>query len=143
VSLDPVFVDTWGWIALGHRRDSRHAEVKKFFEELRQQRVAIFTSDYVFDEVITLLFRREHCLEAIRFMEGLLAAASIGHLIVERITSDRFTATWRLRNQLQDKPRISFTDLTSMVIMRELNITCVLTEDDHFCQVGMGFQKVP
>lgn len=30
------------------------------------------------------------------------------------------------------------TDLTSMVVMKEPRIKDVLTEDDHFIQVGMG-----
>jgi predicted nucleic acid-binding protein len=38
---------------------------------------------------------------------------------------------------------ISFTDLTSMVVMKELGIMSILTDDDHFVHVGMGFQKVP
>jgi predicted nucleic acid-binding protein len=42
-----------------------------------------------------------------------------------------------------DKPLISFTDLSSMVVMKELGISLVLTRDDHFNQVGMGFIKVP
>ncbi len=36
-----------------------------------------------------------------------------------------------------------FTDLTTMVVMTELQITDILTEDDLFTQVGMGFQKMP
>lgn len=141
--LEPIFVDTWGWLALGHRQDPRHLEVKRLYQELRDQRVSIYTSDYVLDEAITLLFRREVFSEAVRFVEGLFAAGTLGHLIVERVTSDRFSAAWRLRKQFQDKPRISFTDLTSMVIMQERGISQVLTEDEHFVQVGMGFSKVP
>jgi hypothetical protein len=30
-----------------------------------------------------------------------------------------------------------------MVIMNELGVTDILTEDDHFLHAGMGFQKVP
>jgi predicted nucleic acid-binding protein len=30
-----------------------------------------------------------------------------------------------------------------MVVMTEMQITDILTEDDHFTQVGMGFQKKP
>lgn len=80
MNVDPVFVDTWGWVALGHRCDPHHAEVKKIYRELRSYRVAIYTSDYVMDETITLLFRREPILEAIHFVEGLMAAAALGHL---------------------------------------------------------------
>ncbi len=143
MSHDPVFVDTWGWMALGHRRDPSHPEMRRFYQELRDQRVPVYTSDYVLDEIITLLFRHEVFSEAVRFAEGLFAAAGLGHVRVERVTSDRFGAAWELRKRFQDKPRISFTDLTSMVIMQERGIPLVVTEDEHFFQVGMGFSKVP
>ncbi|MCV3214470.1 hypothetical protein OGM63_13265 [Plectonema radiosum NIES-515] len=42
-----------------------------------------------------------------------------------------------------DKPLISFTDLTSMVVMQECKITTILTKDAHFTHVGMGFELVP
>jgi len=140
---EPVFVDTWGWIALGHRRDSRHTEVKRIFQELRHHRISIYTSDYVLDELITLLFRREVFYEATRFIDGIWAAADLTHVQIERVTSDCFSAAWELRKRFQDKPRISFTDLTSMIIMKERGIRQVLTGDEHFIQVGMGFSKFP
>ncbi|HED03407.1 MAG TPA: PIN domain-containing protein [Candidatus Fraserbacteria bacterium] len=62
---------------------------------------------------------------------------------VERVTADRFSAAWELRKRFQDKPLISFTDLLSMVLMKEQGIRQVLTEDEHFIQVGMGFSRVP
>jgi len=37
MSPDPVFVDTWGWMALGHRRDPSHSEIRRFYHELREQ----------------------------------------------------------------------------------------------------------
>ena len=138
-----IFVDTWGWITLGHHRDPHHLEVKGFHQELRKVGGVFYTSDYILDEVATLLFRREVFGEAVRFMEGVFEGAQQGQLTIERITSDRFAAAWRLRKHLQDKPRISFTDLTSMVLMQELGLTEILTEDEHFLQVGMGFQKMP
>lgn len=140
---EAIFVDTWGWMALGHRQDPRHPEVKRLYQELRHQRGSLYTSDYVLDETITLVFRREVRAEAVRFVEGLFAAGTLGHLRVERVTSDRFSAAWQLRKRFQDKPGISFTDLTSMVIMQERGISQVLTEDEHFVQVGMGFSRVP
>jgi predicted nucleic acid-binding protein len=50
---------------------------------------------------------------------------------------------WALRKQLDDKPNVSFTDLTSMVIMQERHIVQVFTADAHFTQVGLGFSLVP
>ena len=48
-----------------------------------------------------------------------------------------------LRLKYLDKPQISFTDLTSMLIMQEFDIYRILTEDAHFTQVGLGFQLEP
>lgn len=143
MGLESVFVDSWGWIALGHRRDSRHDEVKLFYQELCDRGVGIYTSDYILDEVITLLFRRENFSEALQFLEGIFQSATIGNLIIERITSKLFSHAWAFRKKFQDKPLISFTDFTSMAIMQEHGIKRVLTEDEHFSHVGMGFLLVP
>ncbi|MCD6468886.1 MAG: type II toxin-antitoxin system VapC family toxin [Thermoplasmata archaeon] len=141
--LEAVFIDTWGWLALGHRRDARHREVRAFYQALQEEGALCYTTDYVLDETITLLFRREVFKEVVRFIEGIFQATKEQRLTVERITSERFSSAWRLRKRFQDKPKISFTDLTSMVIMKEKGIKSILTEDEHFLQVGMGFQKVP
>ncbi|TLD40543.1 MAG: hypothetical protein JETT_3180 [Candidatus Jettenia ecosi] len=39
-----------------------------------------------------------------------------------------------------DKPFISFTDLTTVVIMQESGIRQILIQDEHFIHVGMGFE---
>ena len=103
----------------------------------------MYTTDYVLDEVMTLIFRRESFVEAANFMEGIFQASQEGRLVIERVTSERFTAAWELRKHFHDKPNISFTDLTSMVIMRDRDIKKVLTDDDHFSHVGRDLQKIP
>lgn len=86
----PVFVDSWGWVALGHRRDSRHLEIKERFQRLRASQGRIYTTDYVLDEVITILFKRDLFEEGARYIEGILESAGQGNLVIERITSARF-----------------------------------------------------
>ncbi|HOI39018.1 MAG TPA: hypothetical protein PLF11_16790 [Bacillota bacterium] len=93
------YASTWGWIALGRRKDPRHAEAAEYYRAL----------------------------------------SSTG----ERISPERFAAAWDLHVRLMDKARISFTDLTSMIIMRECGVSHVLSEDRHFAQVGFGFQSAP
>ncbi len=58
------------------------------------------------------------------------------------MTTERFQLAYELRKKLHDKPYISFTDLTSMIIMEQLKIQYILTQDDHFLQCGMGFLKI-
>jgi len=142
-SPQPIFVDTWGWLAYGHRRDAHHTKVKELVEACLSHHTPVHTSDYVLDELITLLFRRESYEEAVRFLDGLLADSTRGALQIQRLTTERFQAALELRKRFSDKPDISFTDLTTMVIMRELQITAVVTEDNHFRHVGMGFQRLP
>lgn len=94
-----TFVDTWGWVALGHHRDPRHQEVKRFYQELRKAGGEFYTSNYVLDEVATLLFRRDVFREAVKFIEGIFESVQQGQLTIERITSERFAAAWKLRNR--------------------------------------------
>ncbi len=140
---EPAFIDTWGWIALGRRKDPRHAEAAEYYTALSRTGERIYTSDYVLDEAITLIFRRESFAEATRFINAIIEAASSGQIIIERVTPERFAAAWDLRVRLTDKARISFTDLTSMIIMREFGVSRVLSEDRHFTQVGLGFRLAP
>jgi len=137
------FIDTWGWVALGHKKDSHHKEIIRFYREAQSRRDEVITSDYVLDELITLLFRRENSEEALAFIEGILASAAQGYIKIEKISLGQFEIAWNLRKQLKKMPLISFTDLTSMLLMQEMGIKKILTEDRHFFQMGMGFQKVP
>jgi predicted nucleic acid-binding protein len=142
-SSQPVFVDTWGWLAYGHRRDAHHRAIKALLEKWLASHTLIHTSDDVLDELITLLFRRESPDEALRFLDGLMADCARGRIQIQKLTAQRFQDALDLRKRYQDKPDISFTDFTTMAIMRELRITAVVTEDNHFVQVGLGFQKLP
>jgi predicted nucleic acid-binding protein len=66
-----------------------------------------------------------------------------GYVLVEWITPERFEKAKKLRLRYQDKTKISFTDLTSMVLMKEHSIEGIITEDEHFQHVGMSFQLKP
>lgn len=136
------FVDTWGWVALGHKRDSHHQKIVRFYREAHSRKDEIVSSDYVLDELITLLFRRENSSEALGFIEGILSSAALEFIKIKKISTNHFDQAWDLRRRFKENPFVSFTDLTSMVLMNEMGIKKILTEDRHFFQVGMGFQKI-
>ena len=138
-----LFIDTWGWLTLRDRRESRHREVNRFYRAFRRRQGIAYTSDYVLDETIALLFRRLPFPSAKASLESIQQAVAAGYLRLEQMTLERFEQAKALRDRFQDKPRISFTDLTSMVVMTEREITEILTEDDHFLQVEMGFRRMP
>jgi predicted nucleic acid-binding protein len=81
-------------------------------------------------------------LTLIRFRLGLAAANAwwqqidgSGRLRWERVENDRFERARHFFFEYRDKD-LSFTDCTSVVVMRELRLTSVITTDGHFRQVG-------
>jgi len=138
-----LFIDTWGWVALHNKQETEHGEVKAFYREYRLSGGKIYTTDYVLDETLTLVFRRLPLEQAKRSMGSINDAIGQGYLRLEWISPLRFEEAKALRLKFSDKPRISFTDLTSMVVMKELGVKSILTDDDHFVQLGFDFEKTP
>ena len=112
-----LFIDTWGWVVIYNRQEPRHAEVKAFYRKFRLQMGTIYTTDYILDETLTLLFRRLPSHLAKEIVTFLDEATRKEYLNLERITPERFETAKGLRFRFLDKPKISFTDLTSMVVM--------------------------
>ena len=138
-----LFIDTWGWINLFNRRERRHEEVARYYQNARDSRTTILTTDYVLDEVYTLLFKRIPVNSAFSAIEIISDAVDMGYIRLIWITPERFKDAQNLRLKFRDKPDISFTGLTSMVVMQEFGISDILTGDIHFTYVGMGFILKP
>jgi len=138
-----IFVDTWGWLTLRDKKEKYHTEISRFFCNVISCNCPVYTTDYVLDETFTLFFKRLSSFHAQNSADMILKAVYAGDIQLERISPDRFNTTWEFRKKFQDKPSISFTDLSSMVVMRETGIQQILTGDDHFIHVNMGFMIVP
>lgn len=143
MAVNRLFVDTWAWLVLANDHDPAFGTVSRIRASAAGQSGAWVTTDYVLDETMTRLFAVTPFAPARRFSEGIFEASRQGLLDIEHVTPERFHRAFRLRLRYHDKPRISFTDLTSFVVMRELGLQHVLTGDAHFEQVGMGFIKLP
>jgi uncharacterized protein len=142
-AVAPVFVDTWGWLTLADSREPAHAAVVSLRQKHAAARIPWLTTDYVLDETITRVFSQVPFANARRFADGIFAAHKAGALALEFITPERFAAAYRLRLKFEDKPNISFTDLTSFAVMRELKLRQAITADAHYEQVNLGFARVP
>lgn len=138
-----LFIDTWGWINIFNRQESHHKQVSRYYQEVRSKQGIILTSDYVLDEVYTLLFKRLPVTLAQNALTTISAAVESGYLNLIWISPERFESAKSLRLKFQDKPSISFTDLTSMAVMKELRIKHILTGDKHFTHVGLELELVP
>jgi len=124
-----VFVDTGAWFAYFVRRDPDHAAA---IDWTRQNRQPLVTTDYVIDELLTLLKLRESHRVAAAAGEALLQQ-NVAR--VERITESDFRAAWEVFRQYRDKGW-SFTDCTSKTIMERLGVTHAFAFDTHFEEFG-------
>lgn len=130
--MNAVFVDTGGWMSCADRADPAHVACAAARDATLEAGRILITTDFVVDETLTL----------IRFRLGLAAANAwwqqidgSARLRWERVENDRFERARNLFFQSRDKD-LSFTDCTSIVVMRELKLTTVITTDRHFHQVG-------
>ena len=135
--MNAVFVDTGGWMACADRSDPAHLPCTAARDATLEAGRILITTDFVVDETLTL----------IRFRFGLAAANTwwqqidgSARLRWERVENDRFERARNLFFQYRDKG-LSFTDCTSVAIMRELKLTTVIATDRHFRQVG--FEVLP
>ena len=142
-AIEPLFVDTWGWLVLANDRDPAFAAVAALRRNYSGRGGLWVTTDYVLDETFARLFMTTPFKHSEAFCKGIFESQRAGVLAIESVHVQRFEEAYRLRLRYRDKPRISFTDLTSFTVMRELGIRAVLTADAHFSQVGLGFHQLP
>lgn len=128
-----LFIDTSALYALINRRDKDHKKIKDFLSNFKGR---IFFTNYIFDEIITLVVGRLGHDKAVEVGKTLQVSSQIEKIWV---TSADERLAWELFIARGDKS-YSFTDCTSFIVMKRLKITQYLAFDDHFRQEG--FEEV-
>lgn len=118
--VNKILLDTWAWLALKDKKEKKHRQVVRFCEDAVKKKKKIYTTDLILVETITLLFKRMNCESALLALKDIQESIEGGYIELVRIEAKRFKAGIKLREKLMDKPDISFTDLTSMIVMEEL-----------------------
>jgi len=127
-----VFVDTAGWVAYFNKRDSNHIEALKRWKLLRKEKIILVTTDYILDEMITLLKARRNTDTALRSVEAILSSKLVR---ITRISDDIFTSTLSIFRKYEEH-QFSFTDCTSFEVMNRMRIKNVFTFDSDFKKAG-------
>jgi predicted nucleic acid-binding protein len=124
-----IFVDTGAWFALLVPEDLDHLAAESWLE--RNAR-ALITTDYVIDELLTLLRMRGEAPRAI------MAGQTLFREEVARIAwvqPEDVRRAWGYFRQYQDKSW-SFTDCVSRTVIERLGIRSAFAFDKHFRQFG-------
>lgn len=132
--MEQLFIDTSAWYAYVNQRDPDHDAVASL---LRGFTGRLLTSNYIFDEIVTLC--------RVRLGHG--AAAKVGEILQDpavtdlvRVTAGEEAAAWRLFLDRPDQS-YSFTDCTSFVLLRRLGLGQAAALDADFR--AEGFETVP
>ena len=130
-----IFLDTSYLIAVSDKRDINHERAKNIQEKL-ETLGTVFISGQVFGEIVTF-FNAE---------QGALKARHIGAKIIESDTEiinidfGLFQKSWQLFNQ---REKLSFTDCSTIAVMREYGIKNIVTFDSGFNQFKNEINVLP
>jgi predicted nucleic acid-binding protein len=135
-----LFLDTSAFVALEDLDDADHSRALEFRDKMRRGNTpfrALYTSNYVVDETLTLL--RFHCGHrvAVAFRKALETSKVVR---VFWVNEPLEKVAWDIFEKRSDK-EYSFTDCTSFALMDAEAIRSVFTFDEHFSQ--QGYNMVP
>lgn len=124
-----VFVDTGTFLAYRNQKDRYHEIALKLFREaLKGKYGQIYTSDYVYDEALTLALTRTNNIAVAMDIAEVIMSPRIKMVFVDAQLLERSTKTFK---QYSGR-NLSFTDAVSIEIMNELDIEKYLGFDSHF-----------
>jgi len=130
-----LFVDTSAWDALADSADSHH-ELAQLFQQEITGRYRLVVTNYVLDELYTLLLINVGYARAVAFKHKL--DLLVHHKILEVIwVSEALAAeAWEIFERFNADKQWSFTDCVSYVVMKQNAIEEVFAFDHHFEQMG-------
>lgn len=135
--MERVSCDTSFLVAYYNRKDENHAEAHKWMRSIRRSSIKFLVSDYIFDELLTVLLSRGSKELSITAGKKILESTQI---TIIKINEEVFARVWDIYQSYKDK-EWSFTDCTSYVLMKGLEIRKGASFDLHFSQ--FGFEVVP
>lgn len=127
-----IFVDTGAFLARFITRDQHYEQATRAWRKLEVEGSRIATSNFVLDELFTLLGQRTSYSFAAQRARGLLASRKLEIL---RPDAETELAALDLFEKLADQ-KVSFTDCISFVLMRQRRIERAFSFDRHFTAAG-------
>jgi predicted nucleic acid-binding protein len=122
-----IFVDTGAWFATLVPDDIFHSAAAEF---VRTNEEPLVTTDYILDELLTLLRARGHSSRGDVFVRQVLEGRITR---LEWVTDDDFVQAALVYRR---NTSWSFTDCVSNTVTRRLGIKKAFAFDEHFKQFG-------
>lgn len=128
-----VFLDTGFFVAFHNTRDINHTRAVELMKSLAEGEFgAAYTSDYVFDEAVTVaLVRTGRPESAIAIGRMILGETTEPFLTLLRVGETEFREAWRLFSQHSDRG-LSFTDCTTITLTKSRGLDRIISFDSDF-----------
>lgn len=131
-----LFVDTSAFLALEDKDDENHESAIQFRTSIEKGLTPyrlLYTTNYVFDETLTIVRAQLGHAAAVSFGETIKSSKLVELLwISNEIDSD----AWNIFKKYKGKD-FSYTDCTSFAAMENEGIDCAFAYDRHFTQYGL------
>ena len=127
-----IFIDTGVFLARYLSRDQYHKKSLLIWKKLASSKHQSFTSNYVLDELFTLLGRKADYNFAAEQASIILASA---HLNILRPNIDIEKTALEFFKKYADQ-KIRYTDCISFALMKQRHITQAFSFDHHFEMAG-------
>lgn len=135
-TIEFIFYDTWAYLAMADKSDrSAHQAANTANRQILLYGNKPLTTNYVVDESLTLVKRRLGHFAASMFLRDLEAGISSELIRLEWISPEREHYARELFLRYRERPGLSFTDCTSLVVMADTGATRVFTADQDFEEV--------
>ena len=136
-----LFVDTGVFFAAYSKNDVHHSDAVELIEwGMRGKGGVIYTSDYIFDETVTLARVKTHNSEVpIKIGQMIKDSPRINLL---KVDEDIFNMAWDIFEKYCQKG-LSFTDCTSIAIVKSYKIDTIFSFDAHFDGIINKMSKLP
>jgi uncharacterized protein len=127
-----IFIDTGAFLARYLSNDQYHAQSNEIWDAIRRRRESCFTTNFVLNEVFTLLGRRAGNKFAADRALNIYASRVIKIMRPDRKAEVQAIDTFE---KYADQ-KISFTDCISFVLMKREGIKRAFSFDFHFRLAG-------
>jgi predicted nucleic acid-binding protein len=127
IILDSSFI-----VSFAVETDTNHLQAVKIMDDIEKGKYGqLYITDYIFDETVTVIFIKT---------KKLAKAVNVGNALkksVEIIDVDKnsFENAWN-EFKRQKRTDFSFTDCTTIVVMRANEIKNIATFDEDFKKIG-------
>lgn len=126
-----VFIDTSAFIAYFIKQDTFHDAIIDKYKHYRQQNATFFTSDYIFDELLTWFSTKQTIHILTKLIYSLQKMEEKGEIKVFSVDRAIFRKAQGVLLKFSDH-KISFTDATTYILYKDFQIDEIFTLDSDF-----------